>query len=162
MGQHWRIILTRLKCVREFFANHSFWSPSYNLLVPEEIFQVPYLQVRRHKHDQNWHNSENDDATLDFLILWFKAFLADYEHGELRSELLDHILDFLRLKLYRAQMLLRDNICVIGCLHAGLKGKSVIDGWPLAITLVWYVLYANLVIARVKRCKVMPHRLFLK
>ena len=132
---------------------------SNDLLVAEEVFQVPDLQVGRHEHHQDGNDPKRDNSALYLLILGLEALLADDQHGQFRSQLLDHVLDFLGLELNWAQVLLRHYVSVVRRLDSGLQGESIID-CAVFFTLT-EVLDANLVVARVVRGEMVPHLLLL-
>ena len=103
---------------------------SDDLLVSEEVLQVGDLQICRHCHDHDGDGAKDHYSALDLCIFVLQVLFAHDQVRHLCSELFDHVLNLLCLQLDGFQMLLRNDVGVVGSLHASrhAKGKGDLFG----------------------------------
>ena len=114
---------------------------SDDFFVPEEVLEVGNLQVGTYAHYEDGHDSEDQHAGLDLLVLFLETFLVLDQIRELLSQLLYHVLDLLGLYFDRSKMLLRNDIRVIFCLDASLDHELEV------LRSVFFVENAHLVVS---------------
>ena len=92
---------------------HIFFRTSDDFLVPEEIFEVCDLQVRRQEHHNDRDDSKNHDPVLDLLVLGLQAIFCDSQSVHFSTDHGKGVLDLLSLEFDATKMLFSHDVRVV-------------------------------------------------